>query len=124
MIARSPSAAGRKERTGHTACRVLASLRTARRKVAQHPRRLNVGVRAAPGENVRAPVSSDLVEPLTERELQVLRLMAADLTSPEIARELVVSANTVRTHIQHIYQKLAVHSRYEAILRARELGLL
>jgi len=79
----------------------------------------------APEEQVRAGgSSSDLVEPLTERELQVLRLMSANLTSPQMAEELVVSVNTVRTHIQHIYQKLAVHSRYEAVVRARELKLL
>jgi LuxR family maltose regulon positive regulatory protein len=80
---------------------------------------------AAPEKKARALVSSsDLVEPLTEREVEVLRLMATDLTSPEMAKELVVSVNTVRTHIQHIYQKLAVHSRYEAVSRARELSLL
>jgi len=65
-----------------------------------------------------------LEEPLTERELGVLRLLVTDLTSTEIAEELVVSVNTVRSHIQHIYQKLAVHSRYEAVARAQELGLL
>ena len=79
----------------------------------------------APKETVWGWIpSSDLVEPLTERELQVLRLMATGLTSPEMAKELVVSVNTVRTHIQHIYQKLAVHSRHEAVVRARELDLL
>jgi LuxR family maltose regulon positive regulatory protein len=65
-----------------------------------------------------------LVDPLTERELQVLRLMSTDLNSTEIAEELVVSVNTVRSHVQHIYQKLAVHSRHEAVSRARETGLL
>jgi LuxR family maltose regulon positive regulatory protein len=80
---------------------------------------------SAPKENVWGSVpSSDLVEPLTERELQVLRLMATDLTSPKMAGELVISVNTVRTHIQHIYQKLGVHSRHEAVVRARELDLL
>ena len=47
-----------------------------------------------------------------------------ELTSTEIAERLVVSANTVRTHVQHIYQKLDVHSRYEAVVRARDLGLI
>jgi LuxR family maltose regulon positive regulatory protein len=80
---------------------------------------------AAPEEDMRAlGTCPDLVEPLTERELQVLRLMATDLTSPEMAVELVVSVNTVRTHIQHVYQKLGVHSRYEAVTRAQALGLL
>ncbi|MFN2229705.1 MAG: LuxR C-terminal-related transcriptional regulator [Anaerolineae bacterium] len=80
---------------------------------------------AAPQENVRGSgPAADLVEPLTERELQVLRLMATDLTSPEMAEALFVSTNTVRTHIQHIYQKLDAHSRHEAVLRAQELGIL
>jgi LuxR family maltose regulon positive regulatory protein len=65
-----------------------------------------------------------LVEQLTERELQVLRLIVTDLTAPAIAQELCVSVNTVRTHIQHVYQKLGAHSRYEAVARARERGLL
>jgi LuxR family maltose regulon positive regulatory protein len=54
----------------------------------------------------------------------VLRLMATTLTTPQMAEELVVSVNTVRTHVQHIYQKLDAHSRYEAVTRAREFGLL
>jgi LuxR family maltose regulon positive regulatory protein len=65
-----------------------------------------------------------LVEPLSDRELEVLRLLGTDLSAPEIAAELVVSANTVRTHIKHIYSKLDTHSRYEAVQRAKELGLL
>ena len=64
-----------------------------------------------------------LVEPLSDRELEVLRLLSTDLSAPEIAAELVVSVNTVRTHIKHIYSKLDVHSRYEAVQRAKELGL-
>jgi LuxR family maltose regulon positive regulatory protein len=65
-----------------------------------------------------------LVEPLSRRELEVLRLLNTDLTAPEIAGELVVSVNTVRTHIKHIYSKLDAHSRYEALEQAKELGLL
>jgi LuxR family maltose regulon positive regulatory protein len=64
------------------------------------------------------------VEPLSDRELEVLRLLRTDLSAPEIAAELVVSVNTVRTHIKRIYSKLDAHSRYEAVERARELGLL
>ena len=65
-----------------------------------------------------------LVEPLSEREGDVLRLLASELTGPEIARELVVSLNTVRTHTKNIYAKLGVTSRRAAVRRAGELGLL
>jgi LuxR family maltose regulon positive regulatory protein len=65
-----------------------------------------------------------LIEPLSERELQVLRLLDSPLTSEEIGRELYVSANTVRTHIRNIYGKLDVHGRLEAIQKARDLKLI
>jgi LuxR family maltose regulon positive regulatory protein len=63
-------------------------------------------------------------EALTDRELVVLRLLATTLSQPEIAQELYVSVNTVRTHIQGIYRKLGVASRREAIAAAREQELL
>jgi LuxR family maltose regulon positive regulatory protein len=63
-------------------------------------------------------------EALTDRELVVLRLLATTLSQPEIAQELYVSVNTVRTHIQGIYRKLGVASRKEAIAAAREQQLL
>ena len=65
-----------------------------------------------------------LVDPLTDREVQVLRLLDTDLTGPEIARELFVSHNTVRTHTRHLFAKLQVTSRRAAVLRAHERGLL
>jgi LuxR family maltose regulon positive regulatory protein len=65
-----------------------------------------------------------LIEPLTERELEVLRLLSTSLSSTEMAEELFISVNTVRSHIRTIYSKLDVHSRYEAVARARELNLL
>jgi LuxR family maltose regulon positive regulatory protein len=71
--------------------------------------------------------SSSLIEPLTKRELQVLRLLAGSplgLSSTEIAHELGISANTVRYHIKHIYGKLGVHRRADAIERAEDLDLL
>jgi LuxR family transcriptional regulator, maltose regulon positive regulatory protein len=65
-----------------------------------------------------------LIEPLSERELDVLRLLGSELDGPAIARELVVSLNTMRTHTKNIYAKLAVTSRRAAVRRAAELGLL
>jgi LuxR family maltose regulon positive regulatory protein len=66
----------------------------------------------------------DLVDPLSPRELDVLRLLATDLTGPELARHLVVSLNTLRTHTRNVYTKLEVSGRRAAVSRARELGLL
>jgi LuxR family maltose regulon positive regulatory protein len=77
-----------------------------------------------PGELLPPPSPPALVEPLSKREMEVLRLLATDLTSIEMARELVLSVHTVRSHIKNIYAKLDVHSRYEAITRATELNLL
>ena len=65
-----------------------------------------------------------LIEPLSSRERDVLRLLGTDLNGPEIARELVVSLNTVRTHTKNLYLKLGVNSRRAALRRARELDLL
>jgi LuxR family maltose regulon positive regulatory protein len=69
------------------------------------------------------PVKQALIEPLSERELDVLRLLGTDLNGPAIARELMVSLNTVRTHTKNIYAKLAVTSRRAAVRRGAELGL-
>jgi LuxR family maltose regulon positive regulatory protein len=71
-----------------------------------------------------APVDQRLIEPLSERELDVLRLLGTDLDGPEIARELIVSLNTVRTHTKNIYAKLGVNNRRAAVRRAKELDLL
>jgi LuxR family maltose regulon positive regulatory protein len=65
-----------------------------------------------------------LLEELSDAELRVLRYLPSNLKTPEIASELCVSANTVRTHIRHIYAKLDAHDRSKAVARARELGLL
>jgi LuxR family maltose regulon positive regulatory protein len=63
-------------------------------------------------------------EGLSDRELDVLRLLASDLTGPEIAGHLFVSVNTLRTHTKHIFTKLGVNTRQAAVRRATELGLL
>jgi LuxR family transcriptional regulator, maltose regulon positive regulatory protein len=65
-----------------------------------------------------------LIEPLSQRELEVLRLLRSDISGPEIARELILSLATVRTHTQNIYAKLGVNHRRAAIRRAEELKLL
>jgi ATP-dependent transcriptional regulator len=72
----------------------------------------------------RTPVKQGLIEPLSERELDVLRLLGTDLDGPDIARELIVSLNTVRTHTKHIYAKLGVNNRRAAVRRAEELDLM
>jgi LuxR family maltose regulon positive regulatory protein len=69
-------------------------------------------------------VIPSLVEPLSERELDVLRLLTTDLDGPAIARRLIVSVNTVRTHTKNIYAKLGVNSRRAAVRRAEELRIL
>ena len=70
------------------------------------------------------PAKQGLIEPLSERELDVLRLLGTDLRGPDIARELVVSLSTVRTHTSRIYAKLGVNNRRAAVRRAQELALL
>jgi len=65
-----------------------------------------------------------LIEPLTERELEVLRLLTDGLSNQEIARQLVIALGTAKTHTASLYRKLDVASRTQAVARARELGLL
>ena len=71
-----------------------------------------------------SPKFEGLLEPLTERELEVLRLVAAGLSNRQIAEQLVVSLGTAKSHIHHIFGKLDVSSRTEAAARARDLGLI
>jgi LuxR family maltose regulon positive regulatory protein len=80
---------------------------------------LLAGNRPAPPAGPRPPL-----EPLSDSELRVLRYLPTNLSGPEIAGELYVSHNTVRTHIAHLYAKLGTHTRAEAVARARALGLL
>lgn len=65
----------------------------------------------------------DLIEPLSDREADVLRLLRTDLSGPEVADELAVSLNTLRTHTKNIFEKLGVNSRRAAVRRAEELEL-
>jgi len=70
------------------------------------------------------PLAAVLIDPLSEREREILRLIAAGLSTHEIADELVIVVGTVRNHIKHIYSKLDAHSRLQAVERARTLNLL
>jgi LuxR family maltose regulon positive regulatory protein len=65
-----------------------------------------------------------LIEPLSKREMEVLRLLATGMSNPEIAEELFIATSTVRSHLKNIYGKLNVHKRWDAVHRAEELGLL
>jgi LuxR family transcriptional regulator, maltose regulon positive regulatory protein len=71
-----------------------------------------------------ATPTQPLIEPLSQRELEVLRLFKTELSGPEIAQALVIALSTVRTHTKGIYSKLNVNSRRAAVKRATELGLL
>jgi LuxR family transcriptional regulator, maltose regulon positive regulatory protein len=71
-----------------------------------------------------APVQPGLIEPLSDRELDVLRLLGTDLNGPDIARELIVSLSTVRTHTNRIYAKLGVNNRRAAVRQAQQLDLM
>jgi LuxR family transcriptional regulator, maltose regulon positive regulatory protein len=82
------------------------------------------------GLPVRLPVRqggvvvAGLVEPLTERELEVLRLLATGAPNRAIAKQLVVTLDTVKRHLSHLFSKLEVANRTQAVTRARKLGLL
>ena len=65
-----------------------------------------------------------MIEPLSERELEVLQLIAEGLTNREIASRLFLSLNTVQAHTRNVYGKLDVHNRTQAVVRARALGVL
>src|SRR5918998_304622 len=80
-------------------------------------------VEASGGEGAQATALPG-IEPLSERELEVLRLMAAGRSNPQIARELYLAVGTVKSHVHRIYGKLLVRNRTEAVARSRELGLL
>jgi LuxR family maltose regulon positive regulatory protein len=80
------------------------------------------GAEAPPGSPPTMVASP--VEPLTDREREVMALIAAGLSNREIAEDLVIAVGTVKRHINHIYDKLQVHRRTEAVARARDLGIL
>jgi LuxR family maltose regulon positive regulatory protein len=79
-------------------------------------------------ENQRVLVPSAMsgvtIEPLTEREREVVSLLSAGLSNKEIAAKLVIAPSTVKQHLKNIYSKLEVHNRTQAVARARDLGIL
>jgi LuxR family maltose regulon positive regulatory protein len=77
-----------------------------------------------PYPHAQPPVDQTLIEPLSEREMDVLRLLSTGLSNPEIGQELFIATSTVRSHLKSIYSKLNVHKRWDAVHRAEELGLL
>jgi LuxR family maltose regulon positive regulatory protein len=99
---------------------MLALLQDAASEPEEHHAHRLLAAAEKPTPSARRP----LADPLSDRELDVLRLLAGELTGPEIARHLFVSLNTLRTHTKRIFTKLDVNNRSAAIRRGRELGLL
>jgi LuxR family maltose regulon positive regulatory protein len=83
-----------------------------------------VAVHRVPDNVAVSSEDQPLIEPLSERELEVLALIADGLKNQEIADNLTVALSTVKTHINNIYGKLGVSSRVQAVTRAQELGLI
>ena len=83
-----------------------------------------LAVMGAPRPARERPARADLLDPLSDREVEVLRLLAAGLSNRDIAGELVITENTVRSHCKSIFGKLGAHKRWEAARRAEELGLI
>jgi LuxR family maltose regulon positive regulatory protein len=88
------------------------------------PREPRPKMEMPPGPLAHRPPQPSLLEPLSERELQVLRLLSSSLTGPQIADQLSISVGTFRSHTKSIYGKLAVHNRTESVARGRALGIL
>jgi LuxR family maltose regulon positive regulatory protein len=76
------------------------------------------------GREGTRPATLQLAEPLSERELAILRYLPTMMSNQEIAGELFVSVNTIKTHLKAIYRKLDAPGRREAVQRARDLGLV
>ena len=99
--------------------------RTAHAALVAEIRDMLAGTQAGPQYGARSPSRPEpLLDALSGSEIRVLRYLPTNLSGPEIAGELYVSLNTVRTHIRHLYAKLGTHRRAEAVARARALGLL
>ena len=113
--------------------RVLHELRKRRKSRQEVDRKVDTYLQhilAAMVSSAAPPVSTDALlrqeglEPLTERELHILRLLDKDLTNKEIARELVITTGTVKVHISNVYRKLSVKNRRAAVSLAKTLGYM
>lgn len=108
----------------------LLQVAARRGRMKAYAKRLLESMEMAAAEALVVPTTEDrtsrppLIEPLTEREIEVLRLLQTSLTTPEMADQLGIAPSTVRTFVKNVYAKLGVHRRLEAVERARELGLL
>jgi LuxR family maltose regulon positive regulatory protein len=76
------------------------------------------------GESAQGNRSQPLIEEMSERELEILRLLANGLSNREIAERLVITVGTTKSHVHHILEKLGTDSRMQAVAKARELGLV
>ena len=85
------------------------------------PSRAKQGARPSAGERTK---TQPLLDPLSERELEVLQLLARGASNQEIAQELVIAVDTVKRHVSHIFSKLGVNNRVQAVRQAREIDLL
>ena len=72
----------------------------------------------------RSSQENEWIEPLTDRELEILQLVAEGLSNQEVSKQLYLSANTVKTHLRNLYGKLGVNSRTQAVAKARGLGIV
>ena len=113
--------------------RLLHELRKRRKSRQEVDRKLDTYLQhilAAMNSSAVPPVSTEVLlrqeglEPLTDRELSILRLLDKDFTNKEIARQLVITTGTVKVHISNVYRKLSVNNRRAAVSLARALGFL
>jgi ATP/maltotriose-dependent transcriptional regulator MalT len=116
---------------GHAATALTAAAELARGSLEEAGRQLALARQRSPavpaarrGRLEAGVAPRRLAAPLSEGETRVLRYLPTNLPAPEIARELSLSVNTVRTHIRHLCGKLGAHGRTEAVTQARALGLL
>jgi LuxR family maltose regulon positive regulatory protein len=102
----------------------MASLLRAATKLGTAPDYVRQLLAAGSAPQDKTPVKQAMIDPLSDREMDVLRLLGTDLNGPDIARHLIVSLNTVRTHTKNIFAKLGVNDRRAAVRRAKELDLI